>query len=514
MNRFVYNIVQSKMPLGTEQGRISYAQSIHAESVVDLAALGISFRQKTSVEQGTMAFLTYDLQITTPQGKQSLKLSQDGGVLKYSLDGPQGLSGEVPLSEPVLVLDNNIWCHYQIMVDKLQLEVGNKDSFRFIVPQIIFQFPQGFTMTAEVKKEELLQVGDVFIDCYHVFAASKEANIGVNLWVDTTDHKVVRITIPTQGVEVNLWPLLTMHAKEDPRLGREVSIPGDDIVLSGTLLLPEDANPTYGLVFMHGSGSIDRDGNSGILKTDLYKKLAEAATQQGLASLRYDKRGVNTQDPGLLAHTPTQLIGDLHGAVEFLKKNTTVKQVILVGHSEGGTLVPLAAAERDDVAGVVLMAAPARPLDEIINHQVISAGKKMGLTEAQIEANLLLQAQFYEALEQGDDWIDFLGTPYYAPYFQEHFSLAPLGNITKLTMPVLILHGEWDFQVPVEDAIALEQALTRTGNIQVQLVRFPQVDHLFMPSSDAFSLADYDDISRSIAPAVIDTFNEWLQTNF
>lgn len=508
---FTYEVYQGHVVLGTETGQISSKEGLGGRSRVEYPALGVAIEQKIAVDPVTRTFVDYQVEISTPQGTQALELSHRDGVLHYAT---QGLTGQIPLAEPVLILDNNIWCHYQLLIDRLELETGFVDSFRFIVPTIFFQYPQGFTMTVEVRERELVQLGDWFVECYHLFASSPEAGVGVNLWVNPETRQILRLTIPTQGVEVRVQQGIRLSVEAEPQLGLEVTIPSGEIRLPGTLLVPEETAPRYGVIFMHGSGSVDRNGNFGNVRTDLYKQLAEAAFAQGFASLRYDKRGVGDQDPNLAAHTPSELMADLCAAIDFLKANSSVEQVILVGHSEGGVLVPMVAARRDDVAGVVLLAAPARPLHEIIDYQVALAGQQMGLTEEQIQANLAIQAQFYAALREGSDWIEFLGTPYYAPYFQEHFSFTPLEEIQRVTVPVLILHGQWDAQVPVEDARALAQALQTAGNTRVKLVEFPRLDHLFMPATQEFNLAEYNDPSRKVAPEVIDAFLEWLATHF
>ena len=119
---------------------------------------------KIAVDPVTRTFVDYQVEIP-PQGTQALELSHRDGVLHYAT---QGLTGQIPLAEPVLILDNNIWCHYQLLIDRLELETGFVDSFRFIVPTIFFQYPQGFTMTVEVRERELVQLGDWFVECYHL----------------------------------------------------------------------------------------------------------------------------------------------------------------------------------------------------------------------------------------------------------------------------------------------------------------------------------------------------------
>ncbi|MDZ5473365.1 alpha/beta hydrolase [Bacillus sp. 31A1R] len=143
----------------------------------------------------------------------------------------------------------------------------------------------------------------------------------------------------------------------------EVMIPAA-YPLAGTLTLPEGNQEKYPLiVFVHGSGDIDRDSNAKGLAINIFKELSDLAVAEGFATIRYDKRGVGESKGDFLEAGVYDLIDDAQAVLEFAKKQPGIDpdRVILLGHSEGSIIAPFVN-ERVPVNGMVLLAGTAECL--------------------------------------------------------------------------------------------------------------------------------------------------------
>src|SRR4051794_19474299 len=165
------------------------------------------------------------------------------------------------------------------------------------------------------------------------------------------------------------WPPLS-HARPDVR-ELLLTVPGDP-PLAGTLTLPERDLPVPAVAIASGSGPLDRDSNHGRARFDVARQLAHALADGGLASLRYDKRGVG-ESPGDWRRAGLyDNVDDLGRARDALAGRPEVdrERILLAGHSEGAILAAALAARAVDGAapaiGVVLLSMNATPGEELL----------------------------------------------------------------------------------------------------------------------------------------------------
>ena len=295
---------------------------------------------------------------------------------------------------------------------------------------------------------------------------------------------------------------------------RPLAAPGQSGPLEGTLLVPQ-AKASATLVILSGSGAPDRDGNtSGGLKASTYKLLAEGLASQGIATLRFDKRGMYasaaaTKDAN--AVTIADYGDDLQSWVSVLRKETHVPCVWVLGHSEGG-LVAMAAARRlQGACGFVLVAAPGRKVGDVLRSQ---------LQANPADAPLLGQAlPAIDALERGqrvdtttmNPALLALFRPAVQGYLISLFSYDPAQLVAAIDKPVLVMQGQRDLQVTEQDAKLLAKADPRA-----QLVLLPDVNHVLkaVTSDDvAANVATYADPALPLASGVVSTIAGFLAHN-
>jgi pimeloyl-ACP methyl ester carboxylesterase len=271
-------------------------------------------------------------------------------------------------------------------------------------------------------------------------------------------------------IAIAIWPSMTMAARE-----QLVELPVPEGHLSGTLTLP-DVIARQGCpvaLIIAGSGPTDRDGNSRLEKHHIgnYRQLAEALASQGIASLRYDKRGVGESHGVVTSESRLRFDDFVDDALRWgkkLREDTRFSSVIFIGHSEG-SLIGIMAGRRLPADAVVSLEGVGGPASKVLEKQL----------EAQLPPDMYEQAKsIVESLEQGREVKDVppeLGMvfrPSVQPYDISWFKLDPSQEIGRLVMPILIVQGEADGQVGVENARQLESA-----NSHARMLMLPNMGH-------------------------------------
>ncbi len=288
---------------------------------------------------------------------------------------------------------------------------------------------------------------------------------------------------------------------QSPHARAEVlTIPGPEGALSGTY--SDAGQRQHVVVIVPGSGPVDRDGNGPEvgLHSNSYRLLAEALTAAGLSSIRIDKRGffgsaTAIADPN--AVTIADYAEDARAWVDRAAK--TASCVWVAGHSEGG-LVAMIAATKPPAAlcGVILLAAPGRPVGQLIRTQ-IRANPANGPFIAELEAII-------DSLEAGQPYpINAISAelqPMFQPGMQRYmidlFSYDPMTAAAALKLPLLIVHGEADVQIGVQDAKLLQSAA-----LDSELHLIPDMTHMLKAEVSGQPFATYTDPDLPLHPALV-----------
>jgi hypothetical protein len=301
---------------------------------------------------------------------------------------------------------------------------------------------------------------------------------------------------------------------------RTVRFAGSDgVTLAGTLLLPawSELQRVPGIVLVAGSGPTDRDGNNPLVPQhiDVLKLIAELLAAAGIATLRYDKRGIggSTARPhGTLAEQERffswdNFVGDVAAAHGELVKHDEIKAyaTALLGHSEGGLLVlaALPAITKNRPHGMVLASTPGRPMREIVREQVNRGAPNLvdavTATMAAIEASGHVPADLPIELQA-------LFPAYAGPYLQRMLAFDPAQALLGLDLACLLLQGAADRQVvPMGDVQPLIDALSKRS-APGEAVVIPAVSHnlklVSWPGDTGFG--------GPIAPTVATKLVDWL----
>jgi uncharacterized protein len=247
-------------------------------------------------------------------------------------------------------------------------------------------------------------------------------------------------------------------AQKNRILQKNVSIDVQGGKLFGTITRPDRKAPVPAALIIAGSGPTDRNGNSGFLpgKNNALRMLAVELAKQGVASLRYDKRGVGESAISNLTESELRFehyIFDAIDWIDFLKRDVSFREISVIGHSEG-SLIGMVAANSQDIDFFISIAGSGRPADQIITEQLQKSGYQIQMEGEQILQQLMsgiTVKDVHPALYQ-------IFRPDVQPYLISWLRYDPAMEISKLDIPVLILHGQNDRQIPVEDAESLRNA--------------------------------------------------------
>jgi alpha-beta hydrolase superfamily lysophospholipase len=227
--------------------------------------------------------------------------------------------------------------------------------------------------------------------------------------------------------------------------------------LSGTLTVPILKGTFPVALIIAGSGPTDRNGNNAQMKNNSLLLLAHELAAQGIASIRYDKRGIGESKGALISEENLRFENYAEDAKAWaaqLKADPRFDKLIIMGHSEG-SLLGLLACEQADV--FVSLAGPGRPIDVILKEQlaVQLKGKKKLLRAANDGLSKLKEGKLVE-----DAPVELFGLfrPSVQPYMMSWMKYDPVVEIWKLKIPIVIIQGTTDLQVKEEDAVILFKA--------------------------------------------------------
>jgi alpha-beta hydrolase superfamily lysophospholipase len=239
-----------------------------------------------------------------------------------------------------------------------------------------------------------------------------------------------------------------------------VTVAGPTGPLAGSYLAPVEGGPV--MVIIPGSGPTDRNGNSPLgVAGGAYQRLAEALAAQGVGSIRIDKRGMfgsagAAADPN--AVRLSDYAGDVRAWAAEARRRSGAPCAWLLGHSEGGLVAILAAQDSPDVCGLVLLAAPGRPLQQVLREQ-LAANPANAPVMGQVDAIIAeLEAGRPPDLSGMHPAVAMLFNPALNTYFISLFSHDPAAELARYAGPVLVVQGETDIQVTLADAERLAQA--------------------------------------------------------
>ena len=292
---------------------------------------------------------------------------------------------------------------------------------------------------------------------------------------------------------------------------------GPQGALSGTMVRPEKADAPVVLI-IPGSGPTDRDGNNPLgVTASTYRLIAEGLAQQGIASVRIDKRGMFGSAAAADANAVTidAYADDTHSWVDAIRQETGQPCVWLLGHSEGG-LVALASAARqaDDICGLILAATPGRPVGDVMKAQLRDNPANAPLLDS--ATDIIDTLARGNTVAAGDIPAPLAGlfAPAVQGFLVSLFSYDPAQLAASVDRPILILQGARDLQVTLADADAL--AAAQPASAHFTRITLADTNHVLKSVTEdgmGPNFATYANPDLPLAPGVISSIAEFIGAN-
>ena len=292
----------------------------------------------------------------------------------------------------------------------------------------------------------------------------------------------------------------------------ETQVGTGEHALGATLSMPKGPGPFPAVVLVHGSGAHDRDETIGPNRPFL--DIARGLAAQGIAVLRYEKRSkVRPQDyAGGRVDIDNETTDDAVTALASVRTQAGIdpRRVFVVGHSQGGMMAPRIAMKDGKTAGLVLLAAPARNLLDILLEQNVRLLGMQGVQDTPVGIAHLdkLKAQIANVRGAGDATI---GAPMGLPvdYWRSVDAVDPVAEARKANEPMLVLHGGHDIQVVDADWQAWQAAFGNDKDVVMK--RYPTLNHLAMESEANAGLESYQKPGH-VDATLIDDIAHWIRS--
>ncbi len=363
-----------------------------------------------------------------------------------------------------------------------------------------------FKEQINIRTEKLNQYDIIYVTCKF-----RSSSLDVKIAFDKTQIAGLWF-VPSQAQEEYIPP---DYVKIGSFQDQEVLIGSGEFALPGSLSLPSGEGNFPAIILVHGSGPQDRDETVGPNKP--FRDLAWGLASRGVAVLRYEKRTKQYAEKLLpIKESLTvkeEVIDDVISAVSFLRKTEKInpERIFVLGHSLGGMLIPRIGSLDPDIAGFIIMAGSTKPLEDSILEQVkyifsldgeISDQEKKQLDSLEKQVAKIKDPNLSE--KTPSDQLLF-NLP--AKYWLDLRNYDPKESVKSLNQPILVLQGERDYQVTLDDFQGWKTALS--GRENVKFKAYPKLNHLFIEGEGKIAPDEYQKPGH-VSKEVIDDIYEWV----
>lgn len=274
----------------------------------------------------------------------------------------------------------------------------------------------------------------------------------------------------------------------------------------GTLTTPKEFSKVPVALIIAGSGPTDRDCNNPMIKCDAYKKLARELSEKGIATVRYDKRGVAASQAAMKKETDLRFddyVNDAKEWINLLKQDKRFSKVVVIGHSEGSLIGMIAAVNAEKFVSI---AGAGRSGDKVIREQLANQPGEV----QDIAFPILDSLSKGKTVDNVNPMLNALFRSSVQPYLISWFKYDPQKELAKLKIPILLVQGTSDIQVTVEDARLLSKA-----NLTSQLDLIDKMNHIFrtVEGDRQANIATYNNAALPLSEGFVKSISDFISKN-
>jgi len=420
-----------------------------------------------------------------------------------------------PFKPGTLVLAEPFAAPWLLLAARYDRERGEPQSFPVIFP---FEGRLG-SVTVARREDQAIEV-DRRVHLATRLLAVPDRGEAANIWL-AEDGRVLVCARSVAGISAIRGSQAVLGLKPgsdppDPPGVRSTRIRFAGVVdtLAGTFSRPAAGDGTLpAVLLLSGSGPQDRNGNAPgtELQWNCLHSFAMALAKKGIASLRYDERGVAKSGGSFADAGLSDLVADAAKALEYLatREDVDAKRVAILGHSEGALHAAMLAGGEGypDVRVVVLAGAPAEPLDRVLLTQLAA---RLARRERSRDEKLRilgdLRAWHEHVRLSENDVVTRSGRSRNVKWLREHMELVPSRIFRRLAVPVLLVHGARDLQVPARHSERIAAWIDRPDT-RVEILA--NLDHFLIPGLG--NIQDYADARRRVSDDALARITGWIE---
>jgi alpha/beta superfamily hydrolase len=315
----------------------------------------------------------------------------------------------------------------------------------------------------------------------------------------------------------------------------------DSINLSGTLSIPYKGGRFPAVILISGNGEHNRNAKFGNHKPFL--DISNYLANNGIAVLRYDKRGVEKSSGDYNSANTFDFAEDVNAAINYLlaRKDIQKNNIGLIGHSEGGLIAPIVASNSSNVAFIISLAGPSINGDEILLSQQKAIATSKGVDEVEINKSQTLNRNAFEIVKKYNDkdvlrekmvtyiekisindsdkpenmifkeYVDAQVNSILRPWMINFLKYNPKKYIEQINCPVLALNGSKDLQVlSKENLPEWKRILEESGNKSITIKELPDLNHLFQICETGLP-DEYENINESFSIIAMEEMAKWIK---
>jgi alpha-beta hydrolase superfamily lysophospholipase len=298
---------------------------------------------------------------------------------------------------------------------------------------------------------------------------------------------------------------------------QDIRFRSSEIELAGTIALPDSQEPFPGVLFVAGSGQIDRNENSKKYKLNAFYDIFRYLAEHGIASLRYDKRGVGQSGGDYWQTGFHDRVRDASAALEYIRQqpNFQPEKIFVLGHSEGSLIAMRLAGSNADVAGIILLSGAAQSGEAVLKWQALQIAK--GLTGINGWIVKTFRIDVSKAQQKTIDKIKRSKKPFFRQkllvkipvrWLREFMAYDPAEDLSRIMVPVLGITGSKDIQVDPADLERMAHLL----NAPFEHHLISGMTHVLRVQEGDASISKYkEEIKRPVEPKLLELILHWIE---
>ncbi|MFH1753353.1 MAG: alpha/beta fold hydrolase [Candidatus Omnitrophota bacterium] len=484
---FIYNIYENDLPVSSARvDKYNTEDQIVYKSVTETPLRSITgkYKRKLSIDKNGLRVHGYNKKYFSGKVNMNVYIKPVDSTINFLAVGHSNFcyAERLPVDKEFAVFEREAIVSYFNLMDKYDFKDDRAQTLPILTHSYAFLPPQKNTLEIRLEGEEVVKVNNKKMRTlfFRIKLPDKREAL---MWANWWNHVPLIIEIPKDKYKAVLsntpLPLSVKKYKaaNDLYLVKEITFKNKDVTLSGTLSLPNGEGPFPAIILVWGAGPQDREG------LGLFSDIADGLTQNGVAVLRFDKRGVGDSGGNFSKYTSKEITEDISKAIDFIADQPMIdkEKIAILGHSEGGRHAATLAASNPNISACIIMAGidivdlPDTDLEMMWRfNDFAKEWDKDYIKDIAKSAN-----DTADILKSGQDWAILLHKRVYLKKRRLDGEGDSLSIARKIKMPLLILGAKKDTVIPHEHIKSLEEALKESGNKDYEILYFSKLNHFF-----------------------------------